>query len=140
VTTAVATLSSQVAAKVSLEDVADVSGYARWAAERTFSNNGRMTGDELEEAVGQAVLLIYEVHAAWDRTKCASFSAYLITMLPKRLIDWWRRDLRQSGRGRFSAQANEYTYHGMVSLDDTLALVGDERHDSALTVYTPGAD
>lgn len=121
---------------VQLEDVANVVGFATWMADRTFGGNDQMTDGEREEARGEAVVLIYDLHGTWDQARCERFSAYLLTYLPRKLISWWRVNLRQSGRGRWSGSAGEYRYHGMVSLN--AAELASEVRDSALIVHDHG--
>ncbi len=125
-----------------LEDVRDVQAFAVDVVRRSaLVRKGKITGAELEEAQLEAVVLIYELHGDWDPARCARFSAFLLTYLPKRLVSWYRVNLRQSGRGRWSGSTGEYKYNGMVSLDDRLADDGEDRDrlDSALTVYHPGS-
>jgi DNA-directed RNA polymerase specialized sigma24 family protein len=132
-----------------LEDVADVRAFAIWQVGKSpLLSKGLSTDAEKEEAGQEAVALIFELHGDWDPKRCAKFSAWLLTMLPKRLVSWYRVELRSSGRGRWSGSTGEYKYNGMVSID-AMATVdndheagwrngGDEaRPDSALTTYGP---
>lgn len=124
--------------KVRLEDVADVEAFAEWQADR-FASNGDLTQLQREEAQRQAVLLIFELYEKWDRARCAKFSAFLLTYLPKALIGWWRVELRQSGRGSWSGSAGAYTYFGTISLDEGIGNEAADCHeDRSLTVAGPG--
>jgi hypothetical protein len=124
--------------KVRLEDVADVEAFAEWQADRTFSQHGHMTQLQREEAQRQAVLLIFELHDRWEPKLCPRFSAFLLSNLSKKLISWWRVELRQSGRGSWSGSAAAYTYFGTVSLDDQPADAdSDTNPDRSLTVAGP---
>lgn len=122
-----------------LEDIEDVRGFAIYVAGRSpLVRNGELTSAERDEVVDESVALIYELHAEWDSERCAKFSAWVLTMLPKRLVSWFRVNLRQSGRGRWSGSTGEYKYNGAVSLDDVAP--GDaDRADTALTTYAPGS-
>jgi hypothetical protein len=101
-----------------LEDVDDVRGFAIWQVGKSpLLSKGLTTEAEKEEAIQEAVTLIYELHSEWDVKRCARFSAWLLTMLPKRLVSWYRVELRSSGRGRWSGSTGEYKYNGMVSID-----------------------
>lgn len=122
--------------RVRLEDVADVEAFAIWTVDRTFSANGKLSGLQREEANDQALLLIFELHQKWDPARCAKFSAFLLSNLSKKLISWWRTELRQSGRGSWSGRRNEYTYFGTFSLDEGSA--EDEAIDRCLIVAGPG--
>lgn len=132
--------------KVRLEDVADVEAFAEWQARRVFDQNGHMTTLQREEAQRQAVLLMFELYERWDPARCAKFSAFLLTELPKKLISWWRTELRQSGRGSWSGSAAAYTYFGTISLDAQQESEGDAYNgsvdqtldDRTLTVAGPG--
>lgn len=125
--------------KVRLEDVADVEAFAEWQARKHFSQNGELSGLQREEAQRQAVLLIFELHERWEPERCKLFSAFLLTYLPKELTSWWRKELRQSGRGSWSGSAGAYTYFGTVSLD---GLAGEDHPDHCtdrtLTAAGPG--
>lgn len=134
--------------KVRLEDVADVEAFALWIADRHFSKNGNLTPMQRDEAQHQATFLIFELHKRWDPARCAKFSAYLLTYLPKALTSWWRKELRQSGRGSWSGSAGEYTYFGTLSLDAQTEAeheigaghdaAGHTLVDRSLTVAGPG--
>lgn len=54
----------------------------------------------------------------WDPKRCPKFSAYLLTYLPRRLIGWWKRELRQSGRGTWAGSRGEYVYYRTTSFDE----------------------
>lgn len=105
---------------VGLEDVRDVQAFAEWRAGCALGQNGHLTEAQREDAAEEALVLIFELHGKWDRAKCARFSAYLLSYLDRALIDWWRRELRQSGRGSWVGREASYRYHGMVSLDAEL--------------------
>ena len=106
---------------VALEDVRDVREFARWRANIALGKNGHMTDDQRDMAAEEALVLIYELYAEWDPARCARFSAFLISYLDRKLIDWWRRELRQSGRGSWNGSTASYKYHGTISLDDDRA-------------------
>lgn len=57
------------------------------------------------------------LRGGWDPERCARFSAYLLTYLPRRLKSWFRKELRQSGRGTWAGSRGEYVYYRTVSLD-----------------------
>lgn len=124
----------------SLEDVEDVEAFVASIVHKTFRKNGDRTEDEITEAIREGVVLTYEIHGDWNAEATPSFRLFLSHRLPRRLISWFRVDLRQSGRGSWSGRTGSYRYHGMVSLnDDGLGLAG-EAGDSALTTYIPGAE
>ncbi len=100
-----------------LEDVLDVRAFAITAVQKSPLGGPERTPAEREEAIQEAIAIIFELHGEWDVTRCARFSAWLLTMLPKRLVSWYRVELRQSGRGRWSGSTGEYRYNGMVSID-----------------------
>lgn len=104
-------------APVALEDVKDVAAFAEWRARISLGQNGHLTDAQREDASEEALVLIFELHGKWDPERCARFSAYLLTYLDRALVDWWRRELRQSGRGSWNGSTASYRYHGMVSLD-----------------------
>lgn len=109
--------------KQSLEDVTDVVAFASWQAERVAAKARASFGEDApafvatDEVKAEAVLLIYELHGEWDPVRCAKFSAYLLYYLPRRLTSWWRRELRQSGRGTWAGSRSEYVFYRCVSLD-----------------------
>lgn len=119
---------------VGLEDVRDIPAFAEWRVSKALGQNGHLTAAQRDEAVGEAVVLIYELHGEWDRERCERFSAFLLTYLDRRLISWWRKELRQSGRGTWAGSRGEYRYFGTVSLDDQR----DGASDRELTVAGPG--
>lgn len=140
-----------------LADVESVEAFARWAVERSIARNGNATAAEVAEAELEAVALIFESYAGvprcgvcheppgscehgwaavvfaggWDAERCPRFSLFLCHRLPRRLISWWRRQLRQSGRGSWSGTRGGYIYYGTVSLD----AVEPESEDRELVVY-----
>lgn len=105
-------------APVGLEDVRDVRAFGEWRAMCALGQNGHLTDAQREDASEEAVVLIFELHGKWEPARCAKFSAYLLSYLDRALIDWWRRELRQSGRGSWNGSTASYRYHGMVSLDE----------------------
>jgi hypothetical protein len=107
-----------VAEPIAIEDVRDVVAFANWRAQAALGKRGDLTADQLEQAGEEALVLIYELKERWDPARCPRFSAFLLSYLDRALIDWWRRELRQSGRGTWSGSAGAYRYYGMVSLDD----------------------
>lgn len=122
-----------------LEDIADVRGFAIAVVNKSpLVRNGELTSAERDEVVDEAVALIFELREDWDQARCARFSAYVLTYLPKRLVSWYRVNLRQSGRGRWSGSTGEYKYNGTVSLDD-VAPGSADRVDVALTGHGPGS-
>jgi len=122
-----------------LEDVDDVRGFAIAVVNRSpLVRHGHLTNAERDEVVDEAVAMLYELHGDWDSERCARFSAYCLTYLPKRLVSWYRVNLRQSGRGRWSGSTGEYKYNGTVSLDDVAPDAAD-RDDIALVVHGPGS-
>lgn len=115
-----------------IEDVDDVFKFAAWQVGRTFAPNGRAveaTAAQLEEARAEALLLIYQLREEWDPERCPRFSAFLLATLPRRLISWWRRELRQSGRGTWSGSRGGYVYFRTVSLDAEGEAVGVAAYD-----------
>jgi hypothetical protein len=161
-------------APVALEDVKDVAAFAEWRARIALGQNGHLTDAQREDASEEALVLIFALHKGericagrrgcgqpesfcrceesqvregprWDPERCARFSAFLLTYLDRALIDWWRRELRQSGRGSWNGSTASYRYHGMVSLDDQRPMttyesgvIGGEDHervDRALTSH-----
>lgn len=120
-------------AACALEDVEDVRAFAEWRARRALGQNGHLTQAQREDAADEAVVLIFELHDRWEPALCARFSAFLLSYLDRALIDWWRRELRQSGRGRWSGSEATYRYNGMVSLDNG----HEESEDSALIFHGP---
>lgn len=98
-----------------LEDVVDIEAFVHW-------QTGRLGFNE-PEAVAEGVALVFELHKDWDPKRCPRFSAYLLTYLPKRLISWHRRELRQSGRGSWSGSRNAYSYRQVVPLESVEAVV-----------------
>jgi hypothetical protein len=115
----------------SLEDVEDVEKFAAHVARKTLAHSGRLTEAELEEAVDEGIVLLYEIHRIWDPARCERFSALALELLSRRLIDWWRTNLRASGRGRIVGHTP--VYHAMIYLDqgiddgdDTSATRGDD--------------
>lgn len=133
---------------ISLEDVQDVRGFAIAQVQKTPLGGADRTPAEREEAIQEAIAITFELHGDWEPERCKRFSAYLLTYLPKRLVSWYRVELRQSGRGRWSGSTGEYRYNGMVSIDamqdhdsptsapgggDFLTHMGAT--DSALTTY-----
>ena len=90
-------------------DVRDVEAFAAWQVRRTLLAGDRygFTPSDLPDAYAEGVILVIELHGDWDAERCESFSAFLLTYLPKRLISWWRRELRQSGRGIWSGKTGE---------------------------------
>lgn len=109
-----------------LEDVDDVIAFGTWLADRAFKNDDFVA---IEEARAEAVVLIFELHEAWDPVKCEKFSAYLLSYLPRRLIDWRRRELRQSGRGSWAGRKGTYVYYRTVSLDDNRETITQATYD-----------
>jgi hypothetical protein len=113
-------------APIPLEDVADVRGFVIWQVGKSDTlAKGLTTDAEREEAVNEGVAIVYELHGDWDPLRCARFSAFLLTYLPKRLVSWYRINLRQSGRGSWSGSTGSYKYHGMVSIDAMEAGIED---------------
>jgi hypothetical protein len=99
-----------------LEDVDDVERFVRWRVEKLFGT-GSVLASEIEEAVNEGITIMYELHAIWDPERCPRFSAFCLSLLPRRLISWHRRALRQSGRGTFNSSKGTYTYRQILSLD-----------------------
>lgn len=116
---------------VALEDIKDVREFARWRANVALGRNGHLTEDQRDMAAEEALVLIYELYGQWDPARCARFSAFLLTYLDKKLISWWRVELRQSGRGSWNGSTASYRYHGTVSLDDHDTLTGEATSDES---------
>lgn len=100
-----------------LEDIKDIREFVAWRVGKSLGSNGKLSGEQREDAVDEGVVIVYELHGDWDPLRCARFSAFCMTYLDRRLISWWRKDLRQSGRGSWSGSRNAYTYFKTVSLD-----------------------
>lgn len=98
---------------MTLEDIPDVEGFVRWRVSKLDRN---FTEQERADAVAEGMALIYELREHWDPERCPRFSAYALTYLQCRLLDWWRRELRQSGKGTYSSEGG-YEYRGTVPLD-----------------------
>lgn len=127
---------------VPLEDIRDLVAWVQWQVDR-FASKGEFTSDEVEDMVGQGTLILYEIHAKWDRRKSVIFSAYALSTFQRRMIDWYRTEIASSGRGHVpqskTGKRGPVVYHGMVSLDDA-GPVGDNvavafSQDRALTHY-----
>ena len=103
-----------------IEDVRDPRGFSAAVVRRLSI---RLTEAEQEEAVSEGVVLLYELHGRWDPERCASFYAFCTTYLPLRLIDWWRKEMRQANLAHRAPDGKGYVYHGRVSLDE---LNGDD--------------
>lgn len=128
---------------VALEDIRDVREFARWRARAALGANGQLDPIQREDAAEEALVLIYDLYARWDPARCERFSAFCMTYLDRALITWWRRELRQSGRGSWSGSSGSYVYFGTVSLDDLLAGVDDDGPEEARTpaaLTSPGID
>src|SRR5207237_1220066 len=123
---------------VALGDVRDVATFVAWQVERlNASIPDQFRVDELEEAIDEGVVLAYELYAEWDPAKCQRFSAYLLTYLNRRMINWYRKQLRQSGHGSYSGTKNAYRSFGRLSYD---SLVTDDEEQTqtkelSLTVW-----
>ena len=101
-----------------LEDVDDVEDFVRWQVNRSISMFGlNRSPTEIEDVVGEGIVLMYEIHQTWDPTRCERFSALALSLLGRRLISWHRKDLRQSGRGSWNGSKGTYTHRDLVSLD-----------------------
>lgn len=107
--------------KLPIEDIRDVQGWVRDRVARFFENGAEPTHDEFEEMCDQGILILLEVHRAWEPAKCAVFSKYAMSIFGKRLIDYWRREIASSGRGHTpqtkAGKRLATVYHGTVSLD-----------------------
>ena len=115
-----------------LEDVEDVEAFVRWLVGRTLVAKGKVGPSEIEEACGEGLVLLYEIHDSWDPARCPRFSAFALELLPRRMISWWRRDLRESGQGSYSGSKNTYTYRTLLSYE-----VMAEDNDNRLITYAP---
>jgi DNA-directed RNA polymerase specialized sigma subunit len=116
---------------VPLVDIRDVRGYVARVVERKFSET---PASEREELVSEGVALLYALHGKWEPERCASFSDFASTYLPLRLIDYWRREMRQRNIARRNGTDQRYVYSGVSSLDQ-LSEAGME-----LACYSPGVD
>lgn len=156
---------------VALGDIRDVEGFVGWQVRRTLlagRRYGFMEGD-LPEGISEGVVLLFELYNGrvvcsacrereldcrceepgerivtdrWDPERCASFSAFALTYLPKRLIGWWRKELRQAGRGVWSGKTGQSGIRATprVSYDAMLAAAPTPDHiaDRSLTTEIPG--
>lgn len=118
---------------VALEDIRAVRGFSAAVVRRLHVN---LTEEEREEAIGEGVALLYELHGRWDRARCESFYAFCTTYLPLRLIDWWRKEARQANLAHRASDGKGYVYHARISLDDLLGGPDDEdRPDRQLVAH-----
>jgi hypothetical protein len=127
-----------------LEDIAHVEAWVQSRCEH-FAHRGRpMNRCEAEELHAQGIVILYELHAAWERKRCERFSAYAISLFGRRLVDWHRHEMSSSNRGHSPGRVGgkpvpAMVYHGMVSLDAP-ALDGTVQafaQDRALTHHDP---
>jgi DNA-directed RNA polymerase specialized sigma24 family protein len=108
-------------AKVSLQDVESVWGFAGFLVDKALGRNGHMTGDERLDALSEAVLIMYELDRDWQPEQSRNFSSWCLLVVPRRLIDWWRQQQSQGGRAHRSTLADgkrAMAYHGTVPLVD----------------------
>lgn len=98
-----------------LEDIDDVQRYVATVVRRKFSHH--LETGELSEALAEGICIVHELHERWDQERCRSFSAFCSTYLPLRLIDWWRREMRQRNVCRRNGHNGSYTFSGVTSLD-----------------------
>ena len=128
----------EVSKSVPLEDIRDLFPWVQKEVSR-FAAKGEFTADEIEDMVGQGVLILYEIHARWDRTRAPRFSAYAISLFQKRMIDWYRSEITSSGRGHVpqsrATGRGAIIYHGMTSLNSEAAVAFSQ--DRALTHFDP---
>lgn len=123
-----------------LEDIRDVEAFSATVVRRSLAK--RMLPEEIEEAIAEGVLLLFELHLKWDRVKTPSFATWCGTMLQLRLTSWWRREMRQRNlahRVRSSAAStgsDAQVYLGRVSLDSRVADPMNE--DQALISFDTG--
>jgi hypothetical protein len=102
----------------SLGDIEDVEGFVHMVLS---AKRNRLAGllslcDE-DEIVAEGVVLLYELFPKWDPKRCARFSGYALSLLPLRLTDWYRRELRQTCRGSFRGdEGGKYTFFQVVPL------------------------
>lgn len=123
-----------------LEDIPDLQGWVKWQVAR-FCSKGQATSEEFDELSDQGVVLLYELHADWDKDRCPKFSAYAISLFQKRLISYFRKELNASGRGYAREVVNaegsrtwQYSYHGKVPIDgENMAIAFSQ--ESALTTW-----
>lgn len=134
-----------------LGDVQDVERFVRWQVNRVVAQ--RLSASDVEEAVGEGICTMYELylglprcaicktpigecehghlyaelHGGWDAARCPRFSALALELLSRRLISWWRKNLRQSGRGNWNGSKGEYTYRQILSLDTASDLLTFDR-------------
>jgi DNA-directed RNA polymerase specialized sigma24 family protein len=114
---------------VALGDVRDVATFVAWQVERlNTSVPDQFRVADLEEAIDEGIVLAYELYAEWDPARCEKFSAFLLTYLNRRLISWYRKQLRQSGHGSWSGSKNTYTSFGRLSYDALTAPDEDGVH------------
>lgn len=103
-----------------LEDIPDLHGWVRWQVGR-FAAKGRPVDEsEFEEYVQQGVVILLELHKAWDPKRSAKFSAYAISLFQRRMIDWYRHEVTSACRGhipRVEGKREPIQYHEMMSLD-----------------------
>lgn len=113
-----------------LEDIENIEAWVRWQVGR-FMSKGNGTQDQFEDLCSEGIVILYELHKRWEPAKSrGSFAAHAKEQFPLRLIDWYRKELRQSGRGHVPQQwvkgggkgtgkRGKIQYHGMVSLSAT---------------------
>lgn len=94
----------------------------RWQVGRFTAKGGSpATPEEIEELRDQGIVIMYELHKTWRPEDCALFSSYAISYFPRRLIDWYRKEITSSCRGHVpqvkGGKRLPIKYHGMVSLD-----------------------
>lgn len=117
-------------AKIGIEDIEDVTAFVGSIVRRKRELHG--TFGEVDELVQEGVAIVFELHKKWDPERCERFSAFCLTYVPLRLIDWIRREMRQGGFGARSGTTMRY--YGRVSLDS----MSEERasSDRSLTVWS----
>lgn len=115
-----ATAPARIKPPIEQTDVRDLVAFCGEIARRTLSKGGRMPSHELEEATAAAVLIAVELHSSDWLPERRPFSAFLRGVLPNRIIDWWRVEMRQAGYGSWAGSRGEYVYYGRLSLDGPL--------------------
>jgi hypothetical protein len=108
---------------VSLVDIRDVRGYVARVVERKFSET---PGASREELISEGVAYLYELHAKWDPERCESFADFASTYLPLRLIDYWRKEMRQMNVARRNGDDQSYKYSGRAESLQQMAESGQD--------------
>lgn len=102
-----------VASEWALEDIEDVRRYVGQVVVRHF---GGAAPDQIEETIAEGIAIVLELHGKWRPADCESFAKLCSTYLLLRLIDFWRRDMRQRNICRRNGRSGEYVYSGVTSL------------------------